>query len=181
MADTGGGRSAWPRRERPAIEETGGNLFDVLRGYLTFALVIAILFVVIGAAVRSNIRVARIFGLIAIAVAVASSMRQVYEWYSKNQWTPYSAGQLWHDIDRDSLLQIQPAIERYLFSGLWSLIQKILEQPAAIVLAIIGLIFLVVDHFQVAKRPGPRPVPAWLKLYRWLRRRGKPDEKSEQE
>ena len=154
-------------------------MFDVLRGFLTFALVIAIIIVVVGAAVRSNIRVARIFGLIAIAVAVASAMRQVYEWYSKGQWNPYSAGQFWADIDRDSLLLVQPAIERYLFPALWSLIQKILEQPASIVLTIIGLIFLLIDHFQVAKRPGPRPPPVWLRVFRWLRRGGKKLEDAE--
>jgi hypothetical protein len=154
-------------------------VFDVLRGFLTFGLVIAILVVVVGAAIRSNIRVARIFGLIAIAVAVASAMRQVYEWYSKGQWTPYSAGQLWADIDRDSLLLVQPAVERYLFPALWSLIQKILEQPASIVLVAVGLIFLTVDHFQVARRPGPRPPPVWLRLYRWLRRGGKKQEEEE--
>ena len=156
-------------------------MFDVLRGFLTFGLVIAILVVVIGAAIRSNIRIARIFGLIAVAVAVASSLRQIYEWYAKNQWTPYSAGQLWADIDRDSLLLIQPAIERYLFSSLWSLIQKILEQPASIVLVIIGLIFLLIDHFQVAKRPGARPPPLWLRFYRWLRRGGKQAEDAKTE
>lgn len=48
-------------------------------------------------------------------------------------WKIAPLGQRWFEIDKDSLLLLQPAVERYLFPGLWSKIQWLLERPAWLV------------------------------------------------
>ncbi|MEO0426705.1 MAG: hypothetical protein AAF160_04590 [Pseudomonadota bacterium] len=46
-------------------------------------------------------------------------------------WTPVALGQWWAEIDRSSLLLLQPAIERHYDPALWEdVIQPLLETPA---------------------------------------------------
>jgi hypothetical protein len=49
-------------------------------------------------------------------------------------------GQRWFEIHKDSLLLLQPAVERYLFPGLWSAIQWVLERPAWLAPAVMGAV-----------------------------------------
>jgi hypothetical protein len=58
-------------------------------------------------------------------------------------------GQRWFEIHKDSLLLLQPAVERYLFPGLWSAIQWVLERPAWLVPAVMGA---VVALFKIVRR-----------------------------
>jgi hypothetical protein len=65
-------------------------------------------------------------------------------------------GDRWNTIHRDSLLLLQPAVERHISPALWGPpgIQTLLEWPAAVELAVLGVVF-------------------WLlyRLKRWRRRR----------
>jgi hypothetical protein len=53
-----------------------------------------------------------------------------------------AVGALWASLHRDSLLLLQPAVERHLSPALWDhAIQPLLESPAAIVLlAVAGIV-----------------------------------------
>jgi hypothetical protein len=58
-------------------------------------------------------------------------------------------GQRWFELHRDSLLLLQPAVERYLLPGLWSAIQWVLERPAWFAPAVAGA---VVALFKIVRR-----------------------------
>ena len=61
-------------------------------------------------------------------------------------------GERWASIHRDSLLMLQPAVERHISPALWDPgIQTLLVWPAAVEFTVLGAVF-------------------WL-LYRWKRRR----------
>ncbi|MGH6930219.1 MAG: hypothetical protein ACREEV_18015 [Dongiaceae bacterium] len=74
-----------------------------------------------------------LFGLAALFAAW-----DVMDYAAGNPWKIAPLGQRWFELHRDSLLLLQPAVERYLFPGLWSAIQWILERPAWLVPAVTG-------------------------------------------
>jgi len=54
---------------------------------------------------------------------------------------PEPLGKLWSDWHQESLLLLQPAIERHVAPWLWSdIVQPVLQAPAFVVFLIIGLI-----------------------------------------
>ncbi len=87
-----------------------------------------------------------LLGLTALAVDLYSSLSEdgIIRLAALGEW--------WAWIDRDSLLMLQPAVERHISPALWDPgIQTVLEWPAAADFAGLGAIF-------------------WL-LHRWRRRR----------
>jgi hypothetical protein len=53
-------------------------------------------------------------------------------------------GTRWFELHKDSLLLIQPAIERHVAAWLWSPFQWVLEQPAWLVPAALGVLGLLI-------------------------------------
>jgi len=66
-------------------------------------------------------------------------------------------GKLWSDWHQESLLLLQPAIERHVAPWLWSdVIQPVLQAPAFVVFLIIGLIlWLFTARWRNRKEPEP--------------------------
>ncbi len=58
-------------------------------------------------------------------------------------------GQRWFDLHKDSLLLVQPAIERHIAVWLWPPFQWVLERPAWLVPAVAGA---VVALFKIVRR-----------------------------
>ena len=65
-------------------------------------------------------------------------------WSATGTWQTAPLGQRWFEFHKDSLLLLQPAIERYLFPGLWSALQWVLERPAWLVPGLIALATLLI-------------------------------------
>jgi hypothetical protein len=74
-----------------------------------------------------------LFGLAALFAAW-----DVMDYAAGNPWKIAPLGLRWFELHRDSLLLLQPAVERYLFPELWSGIQWVLERPAWLVPAVAG-------------------------------------------
>ena len=77
-----------------------------------------------------------LLGLIALAVDFYSSLSTdgIIRLAALGEW--------WAWVDRDSLLLLQPAVERHISPALWSPgIQNVLEWPAAVDFAALGVIF----------------------------------------
>ena len=53
-------------------------------------------------------------------------------------------GQRWYDIHKNSLLLIQPAIQRHVAAWIWWPFQRVLEQPAWLVPAVLGVLALLI-------------------------------------
>src|SRR5262249_61472331 len=79
--------------------------------------------------------VVRFVGWLLIIAALAVLLNEAWGWYRNGQWATISAGKLWFDLHRDSLLLAQPAIERHVARSLWSpVIATLLQWPAWAVL-----------------------------------------------
>src|SRR5262245_47558760 len=63
--------------------------------------------------------VVRFVGWLLIIAALAVLLNEAWGWYRNGQWATISAGKLWFDLHRDSLLLAQPAIERHVARWLW--------------------------------------------------------------
>jgi hypothetical protein len=90
------------------------------------------------------IAIAALFGLALLFVAW-----DVTDYAVGAPWTIAPLGQRWFQLHRESLLLLQPAVERYLFPSLWWGIQWVLERPAWLVPAVAGTVvafFKIVRH-----------------------------------
>ena len=86
-----------------------------------------------------------IFRLLAwacVAAGVGLLFYALLPMFRENQpFKPEPLGKIWSDVHQESLLLLQPAIERHIAPWLWSsIIQPILEAPAFVVFLIVGLI-----------------------------------------
>ncbi len=62
-----------------------------------------------------------------------------------------SLGDVWFIVHPESLLLLQPAIERHVAEWLWNVVQTILEQPVWLVLGVIGALLAL-----AGRRARPR-------------------------
>ena len=98
--------------------------------------------------------VLRGIGWLLVAGALGLAVRDAVRWMQSGEWTPVTAGQLWFDIHKDSLLLVQPAIERYILPALWDpVIFTVLQWPAWAVLGAPGLVLAL----WVGRRRRPKP------------------------
>ena len=67
-------------------------------------------------------------------------------------WKMTALGQRWFEFDRDSLLLIQPAIERHIAPSLWPPAQWTLTQPAWIVALAPAVFFWLLDQLWFKRR-----------------------------
>lgn len=62
------------------------------------------------------------------------------------EFTLRSLGETWFRLDRDSWLQLQPAIERHIHPDLWfGAVEPVTRQPAVLLFAGIGAVFFVLS------------------------------------
>ena len=85
-----------------------------------------------------------LFGLALLFVAL-----DVMDYAAGNAWQSAPLGQRWFEIHKDSLLLIQPAIERHVAVWLWSPFQWVLEQPAWLAPAVLGALIAL---FKIVRR-----------------------------
>ncbi len=84
--------------------------------------------------------------ILAVFFIVAAAARAFYDWQlARLNDEPFAflpIGQVWFNFDRNSLLGLQPGVERYLSPVIWeNAIGPMLLWPMALVLLGIGLIF----------------------------------------
>jgi hypothetical protein len=98
-------------------------------------------------------RFIRVIGWLLVAVGVFLVAREAWEWRMTGHWVVVPTGQLWFDLHKDSLLLLQPAIERYIWPPLWDpVITTVLEWPVWAVVGGLGLILLAIGHLAGARR-----------------------------
>jgi hypothetical protein len=90
-----------------------------------------------------------LLGAAAFLIAAAGLAAEAWSLATSGTLFAKPLGKLWFDAHKDSLLLLQPAVERYLFPGLWSAIQWVLERPAWLVPAVAGA---VVALFKIVRR-----------------------------
>ena len=78
-----------------------------------------------------------------IALAVLFVTLDVLQYAAGMPWKNTPLGQRWFELDKNSLLLIQPAIERHVATWLWPPIQWLLEQPAWLVPGVLAVVFLL--------------------------------------
>ncbi len=85
----------------------------------------------------------RFFGLLCLALAFILLVYDGTRMIANHTFQATPVGDLWAAIDQNSLLLLQPAIERHVSVWLWQAVLQpyFLEQPAWLILAILGLIF----------------------------------------
>lgn len=72
-------------------------------------------------------------GFLALLVAVAALAAEIAGFVESGRFMAKPLGQLWREFDKDSLLLLQPAVERYLSPWLWQrvLFPLLLQPPIA--------------------------------------------------
>jgi hypothetical protein len=88
----------------------------------------------------------RFFGLWILAAAFILFIYDGARSIADNTLRIYKLGDLWSSIHQNSLLLLQPAIERHVAPWLWTVVQTVLEQPAWLVLGIIGILFMLIGR-----------------------------------
>ncbi len=73
----------------------------------------------------------------------------VMDYAAGNPWKIAPLGQRWFEVHKDSLLLVQPAIERHIAVWLWPPFQWVLERPAWLVPTVLGAI---IAFFKIARR-----------------------------
>jgi hypothetical protein len=91
--------------------------------------------------------VLRTLGILFVAAAFFFVVYDGTRWIANGKFEPTSLGFLWAQLNQDSLLLLQPAIERHVAVWLWQLvIQPILEQPAFLPFAILGAVLMLLGR-----------------------------------
>jgi len=87
--------------------------------------------------------VGRFIGWLVLVLAVIIEVRDIFGYLDTGQYQAAAIGQLWSDIDRNSLLLAQPAIQRHVAAWLWDpVIATVLLWPAALSFAVLGLLLM---------------------------------------
>lgn len=89
-----------------------------------------------------------IFGLMLIGNEILASLKA-------GEWAPQLLGQMWFELDVESLNLVQALIQRYLFPQLWDpIIVELLLWPAWVVFTVPGLLLLIL--FRKRNKFAPR-------------------------
>ncbi|MEO1191962.1 MAG: hypothetical protein AAFY02_09415 [Pseudomonadota bacterium] len=82
-------------------------------------------------------------GLLVMAMAAGTLIWDVIRWIGDGFFALSSLGDIWALIDRDSLLLLEPALVRHVAPWTWEdLVFPLLQQPALLVLGVLGLLIL---------------------------------------
>lgn len=97
--------------------------------------------------------VSRAVGWLLILAALAAAVRDGFAWLDTGQWSSVPFGQVWFDLHKDSLLLLQPALERHVSPFLWDpVMTTILEAPAWVVFGLPGIVLLVLGSLRRRSR-----------------------------
>jgi hypothetical protein len=89
----------------------------------------------------------RFFGVLILALAFILFIYDGARSIADNSIRIYKLGDLWSSVHQNSLLLLQPAIERHVAEWLWNpVILTILEQPSWLVLGIIGILLMLLGR-----------------------------------
>jgi hypothetical protein len=98
-------------------------------------------------------RIWRVFGWLLAIIAAAFLAYDLAQWQLHGgAFKTTAAGWLWFVLNKNSLLLLQPAIERHLWAPLWTILQTILAWPVFVVLGIPGAAILYSAYFRRARR-----------------------------
>jgi hypothetical protein len=98
----------------------------------------------------------RLIGWLLVLIALGLLAWEAYGWLTAGTWSIHATGQLWFDLHKDSLLLVQPAIERYLWPWLWNPIETMLTWPAWAVIGGLGLLLVAVTVRRRRRSNGRR-------------------------
>jgi len=71
-----------------------------------------------------------LLGLVAFAIAGVALAAEIASFAGEGKFLAKPLGKIWFDFHKNSLLLLQPAIERYLTPWLWTaIVQPLLERP----------------------------------------------------
>jgi hypothetical protein len=89
----------------------------------------------------------RFIGLWMLAAAFIFLVYDGAGWVANGVLNSMQLGTLWASIHQNSLLQLQPAVERHVAGWLWNpVIMTILEQPVWLVFAVIGVVLILLGR-----------------------------------
>jgi len=89
----------------------------------------------------------RFIGLWLLAVAFVALIRDGTKTIAGSAVTVTKLGADWYSFHPGSLLLLQPAVERHVAEWLWNpVIQTVLEQPAWLVLGILGAVLVLLGR-----------------------------------
>lgn len=89
--------------------------------------------------------VGRAIGWLLILAGLAALGRDSFQWLDTGTWQSVLFGQVWADLHRDSLLLLQPALERHVAEFLWDpVMTTILLAPAWLVFLAPGIALLLI-------------------------------------
>ena len=95
-----------------------------------------------------------------LAVAAAIVATDLVSGVTTGEFRLTALGEWWVWIHRDSLLVLQPAIERHVSPALWDPgIQTLLEWPAALEFAVLGGLCWAVSYWRRAKSRSGAATP----------------------
>jgi hypothetical protein len=87
--------------------------------------------------------IGRLVAWLVLILAAVAEGRDLWGWYDTGAYQVSAIGQIWQQIDQNSLLLAQPAIQRYIAAWLWDpVILTVLLWPAALTFAILGLVLM---------------------------------------
>jgi hypothetical protein len=87
--------------------------------------------------------VGRLVGWLFIIAALVAEGRDVWGLWDTGHYQVSALGQLWAEVNRNSLLLLQPAIQRHVAAGLWDwVIFPVLQWPAVVTLAVPGVLLV---------------------------------------
>ncbi|MEL7428607.1 MAG: hypothetical protein AAFN43_01285 [Pseudomonadota bacterium] len=87
--------------------------------------------------------ITKMIGIVLLVFAVIAAVLDLTRSIANSAMTITALGQDWADFNRESLLLLQPAVERYLHPFFWDpVIQNILLMPSWLVFFVLALIFL---------------------------------------
>ncbi|HLI10889.1 MAG TPA: hypothetical protein VKY65_04760 [Alphaproteobacteria bacterium] len=102
-------------------------------------------------------RLGRIIGWLLLFGAVLVVANEAYAWLDKGSYHIIAAGELWYDLDRDSLNLMQAVIQRYIAPALWDdVMRPLLLLPAWLILGVPGLVLVLLGRWRQARRRTPR-------------------------
>jgi hypothetical protein len=90
----------------------------------------------------------RFVGLLCLALAFIFLVYDGTKWIADRQFYVSSVGNTWSNVHQNSLVALQPLVESYLGTKFWqSVVQPyFLEQPAWLVLGIIGALLILLGR-----------------------------------
>jgi hypothetical protein len=94
----------------------------------------------------------RVLGLLLLLSAVFAAGLDILKTARAAKVTTTELGSLWRNTEPDSLLLLQPGVERHISPELWPPIQWLLEQPAFVSLGIVAIVLLLIAWIL---RPSP--------------------------